>query len=291
MAAQGNAIGVGAHHHAHDPGVEGEQQDDATNAAHTHVYRAHVALRGSVQQQAAEQEDRNHHVQAEHEALAAEMVEQVDGSHGHQRQAEDAAVVDALGRGFAQRLFSGGFHQLGRVGDLGVLARMHGAVEQRQADEQQRDDGQVQRREQGFGDRYRFGQHARGHPRQVGSAAGQRQRHGAGKAAVPDQETRIGRRHQQRVVDALDLTGQRAGEDGADHQAEAPVHPAADQRHQGDHDDRLTRRAGHAGQAVELAVDQGGTGQRVTGDEDQRHLHGEAEQGPEAAAPVLHHGR
>ncbi|MNJ59157.1 hypothetical protein D3C77_548240 [compost metagenome] len=106
---------------------------------------------------------------------------------------------------------------------------------------------------------------------------------------MPDQEAGVGRGHQQRVVDPLHLAGQGAGEHRADHQAEAPVDPAADQRHQGDHDDGLPGRAGHAGQAVELTVDDGSAGQGMAGDEDQRHLHGEAEQGPEAAAPVLHH--
>lgn len=108
---------------------------------------------------------------------------------------------------------------------------------------------------------------------------------------MPDQKARVGRGHQQRVVDACDLARQGTGEHCADHQAEAPVDPAAHQCHQGDHDDRLARRARDRGQAVELTVDDRRAGQGVAGDEDQRHLHGEAEQCPEAAAPVLDHGR
>lgn len=73
---------------------------------------------------------------AKHEALGGEVVEQVDTGHGHQCQTEDAAVVQALRRGFTGRQFGARFHQFGRVGHLGTLARMHGAVEQRQADHQ-----------------------------------------------------------------------------------------------------------------------------------------------------------
>ena len=67
-------------------------KDDAADAAHALVHRAHVALRGAVHQQAAEQEDGDDHVQAEHEALGGEVVEQVDTGHGHQCQTDDYGV-------------------------------------------------------------------------------------------------------------------------------------------------------------------------------------------------------
>jgi len=108
---------------------------------------------------------------------------------------------------------------------------------------------------------------------------------------VPDQEAGVGRGDQQRVVDAAHLACQRAGEHGADDQAEAPVDPGTGQRDERDQHDGLARGLRDAGHAVEQSVDCRRPCQGMAGDQDQRHLHGEGQQVPEAVAPVLRHGR
>ncbi|CAH0288982.1 hypothetical protein SRABI70_03991 [Pseudomonas sp. Bi70] len=243
-----------------------------------------------MQQQAGEQEHADHQVQGQAEAVVGEVVDEIDGGQRDDQQAKNAAVIEALGAGLAGNERRRRVDQQLRRSHSG-RSRHHRPVEQRCTDHQQGDDGQVEGGEQCVLDANGGGQHPATDTLQVRATGGQGQWHRARQAAMPDQKARIGCRHQQRVMHAPHLPRQRPGEHRTNHQAEAPVHPGGGHRYQGDEHDGLPRRAGNARQAVQQPGNRWRVGQRMTGDQHQGHLHGEGQQVPETAAPVLGHLR
>ena len=105
---------------------------------------------------------------------------------------------------------------------------------------------------------------------------------------MPDDEARIGRGHEQAVVD-LDLAREFLGEKRAHDEAEAPVDPACGQRDEAHQQDRAARAAGEAREFSEKLFHDRRRGHHVAGDQHQEHLHGEGQERPETIAPDLDH--
>jgi len=83
-----------------------------------------------VHQQAGEEEDRDHDVQAKRQTVLAEVpVEEQHRQRDHD-QAENAAVVQALGGGLPRDIARLGLFQQRRVDHFRRL-RLHGPVQQR----------------------------------------------------------------------------------------------------------------------------------------------------------------
>nr|WP_245968485.1 hypothetical protein [Salinisphaera halophila] len=106
---------------------------------------------------------------------------------------------------------------------------------------------------------------------------------------MPDDEAGIGTGDQQAVIHALDTAGEFTRENRAHDQADAPVEPGDHQRHEADRDHRAYRRAGDGGDTRDQAHEQRRLGDGEAGDQHQRHLHGKAEQVPEAVLPEAEH--
>ena len=113
---------------------------------------------------------------------------------------------------------------------------------------------------------------------------------GAGQAGMPDDETGIGGSDQQRIIHVTDTAGDLLGQQRTGDQAKAPVQPAANGRHEGNDEDRALLVLCAAGDGAQHSL----TGRRRSHcraqHQNQRHLHGEGQQAPEAlgVAPGLH---
>src|SRR5690554_1536064 len=262
------------HHDRHDPGVEGELDDDAGTALDRLVEADQQAARGAVQHDGQEQEQEVDDVQVQAAAAQQEVIEQEDQPRDAHQPGQGHAVLEAIGRATDACLGLGSrfLQQLGIDVDALLVVGEHQAVDQRDDDEEADHDGQVEEGEDGGA--------GADHADLVGAEVaigGDGQRDGAGQAAVPHHEAGVGAGHQQAVVHP-DQARQLLGEQRPHHQAEAPVDPAGRQRHIGDQQDGAAGALGQGRQALQQLLYRGGAGQHEAGDQYQQHLHGEGQQ-------------
>ena len=98
-------------------------------------------------------------------------------------------------------------------------------------------------------------------------------------------------RGQRAIVDGRNPPRDLAGQHRAERKAEAPVEPRAHHREEGHGDHRRFRRLWPPGDGADETPHRRGAGQHVARDDDQRHLHGERDELPEAPSPRIDHAR
>ncbi|MPL80536.1 hypothetical protein SDC9_26437 [bioreactor metagenome] len=265
-----------------DTGIERVLDDDPADHLHPVVQRREEPARGDEQRDAEEQEQQVHEVQRDGAALVEiePGIEQAEQAHAHP---DDPRMVQPLGEGEFPDLGLGDRQHRGgmRLDDLGGVLRVQHGVEQRQRDQQE----QVHRNEIGREDRLAQRHEADRALEEVTGGVDE-QRHRAREPHTVDGKARIARRDHQRIVQPRHLAPEFLRDQRAQHEAEAPVEPAADTTEQGGDDDRSARRVDAHDHKVHQLVHRRGARKDVARQQDHRHLHGEAEQVPEPLAPV-----
>ena len=235
-------------------------------------------------QQAQEQEDGVDGVQVQiGHADGDEEVNDVQEAGDDDDAPQDLAVLHLLGGGLNLVLPLLLVLEQGGINDDGVLfVRVHGVVDQGHAHQDYQAHDDVHGVQNGLGQR-RLVYNTQ---ELLAALGGHLQGDGAGEAGVPDDETGVGGGDQQGIVHIIDAAGHLFGQQGAHDEAEAPVQPAAEGGHRGNHHDGAHLALGKAGNGVEdLFADLGG-GQSGTQHQHQGHLHGEGQQAPHAVAAL-----
>ena len=239
-----------------------------------------------MEQDAQEQEDHVHDVQAQGEAVLDEVVNDVGKPGHHQDHPQDLGVLDAVSGGLDLVGLVLLILQQGGVDADGVgLVGMHGVVDEGHGDQDHNAHDDVHRVEHGGGDGGLIGHLTEG------LAGHQVQGDGAGQTRVPDHEAGVGGGDEQRIIHCGNAAHHFLGKQGTDDQTEAPVQPAADGGDEGgDHDGLhvVVAQTRHSPQGLfaGLGGSHGGTEYQNQG-----HLHGERQQAPEAlcVAPGVEH--
>ena len=285
-ARQGHALGIGGHHHAHDTGIEGELQQHTGGAAGSVGDGVHIAAQVTVEQDAQEQEDHVHDVQAQGEAVLNKVIDDVHKAAHQGDSPQNLGVLHLVGGGLDLIGALGLVLQQGGVDAHGVvLVGVHGIVHEGHGKQNHAHHDQVHGVEHGVGDGGLIQNLAEFLARH------QVQGDGAGQARVPDDEAGVGGGDQQGIVHGGDPAHHFLGQQGAGDQAEAPVQPAADGGDEGgDHDGLhiVVAQAGGGPQGLFAGL---GGGHGGAEHQHQGHLHREAQQTPEAlgVAPGVEH--
>ena len=230
-----------------------------------------------MEQNAQEEEDHVHDVQAQGEAVLNEVIDDVHKAAHQGDGPQELGVLHLVGGSLDLIGALGLVLQQSGVDAHGVvLVGVHGVVHKGHDKQNDAHHDQVHRMEHSVGDGGLIQHTAEvltGH---------QVQGDGAGQARVPDDEARIGGGDQQGIVHGGDPAHHFLGQQGAGDQAEAPVQPAADGGDEGgDHDGLHIVVAQTGGGPQGLFAGLGG-GHGGAEHQHQGHLHGEAQQAPEA---------
>ncbi|MNM82368.1 hypothetical protein D3C81_943960 [compost metagenome] len=288
---QGLAIatgGVGEDHR--DAAVQRELDQHTGGAGYRLGHRVEEAARAPVQQQAQRDEHEVVGVEVGDRAdqrLVGELVEQPAESQQRKQHGQQRAVFQPLARpGAALQRF-----RFGLCGTRKILggARTAGGRCGQPGDQQRDQDqhgGQHNRlpQEDGFGERQHAGDLHQ--PRRHAGRIGLQLRSRRTQAHRPHRaQPQIGRGTSSAIIHAqLAAAGQRAHQQAAEHQREAPAEQRRQHADQADVHHCAATGARHAGEEVDEARDHRRSGQGIATDDHEGHLHGEGNQAPEAVA-------
>ena len=239
-----------------------------------------------MEQNTQEQEDHVHDVQAQGKAVLHKVIDDVHEAAHQGDGPQELGVLQLIGRGPDLIGALGLILQQGGVDAHGVgLIGMHGVVHKGHDKQNDAHHDQV------HGVEHRVGDGGLIQDLAEFLARHQVQGDGAGQTCVPDDEAGVGGGDQQRIIHGGNALGNLAGQQSAGDQAEAPVQPAADGGNEGGDHDGLHVVVAQAGGSPQGLF--AGLGSRHGGAEHQHqgHLHGEAQQAPEAlgVAPGVEH--